>query len=78
MRRNIQRPFDELEIWYMLYTGVVAMTQFEKLGLKMGNISPVNVLMNRKGHIRYVNRYSWLGEYPKMPGKLPLCYIAPE
>jgi hypothetical protein len=38
MRRKIQRPFDELEIWYMLYTGVVAMTKFEKLGLKMGNI----------------------------------------
>jgi hypothetical protein len=78
MRRKIQRPFDELEIWYMLYTGVVAMTKFEKLGLKMGNISPINILMNRKGHIRYVNRYSWPGECPANLGKLLMCYIAPE
>lgn len=45
----------------------------------MGNISPTNILINRKGHVRYVNRFSWPGEYPRTKSRSPTdCYLAPE
>jgi hypothetical protein len=79
MRRNIRRKFDEVEVWYLLYTGVTAANYFERVGLKMGILTPTNVLINRKGHVRYVNRFSWPGEYPKPISKAPtVCYLAPE
>lgn len=71
----MHRLFDELEIWYLIYTGLVAICYFEKVGLKMGNISPANVLLNSKGHIRYVNRFSWPNEYPVTDNRL--VYFAP-
>lgn len=59
MRRGINRSFDEQEIWYLMWTGLVAIGCFERMGRGMGRVGPGNVLMNKRGHVRYVNRYSW-------------------
>lgn len=76
MRRAMARGFDEHEIWYLMYAGLVALGCFERMGKRMGNIGPINILLNKRGHIRYVNRYSWPDEYPRM--LTDNFYLAPE
>lgn len=80
MRTNSERGFDETELWYLLYTGVSALSEFEKINERVGKICPRNILMNEKGHIRFVNRYSWPGQpdYYVPQNQREREYMAPE
>lgn len=59
VRKSKGRAFEETEIWYLLYAGLLALASFENTGKNIGNIGPINILMNKRGHIRYVSKYTW-------------------
>lgn len=61
VRRSTRRVFREEEIWYILYSGVSAIAEFERKGESLGKITSQNILLNPRGHIRYINKYSWPG-----------------
>lgn len=45
-RRAINRPFSESSVWEMLYKIVKAEASLQDFKLKIGNVSPDNILVN--------------------------------
>jgi serine/threonine protein kinase len=55
-RIKLQSPFNEEELWYLLYEIVCASKDFEKLNMKSGDVRPSNIVVNEAGQMRLVNR----------------------
>jgi hypothetical protein len=47
-------PFDETELWYLLYNILEAAFLLEPLGKRIGDIHPTNIVLNDKGRVKTV------------------------
>lgn len=45
-RERLDKPFLEIEIWYLLYNMIRAAKEFEKFNRKIGDIRPANIVIN--------------------------------
>ena len=45
-RQRLKKDFLETEVWYLLYNIVRAGSKFEHLKKKIGNVHPMNILIN--------------------------------
>lgn len=54
-RKKLDRYFNEPEMWYLLYNIVRAGNKFEKIGKKIGDVRPENVLINDEGQIKVIS-----------------------
>lgn len=57
-RNNLNKYFDETEVWYVLYNLVRAGNKFELLKQKIGDIHPNNILINEDGQTAIISRLS--------------------
>lgn len=47
-------PFDETELWYLLYNLLEAAFLLEPLSRRIGDIHPRNIVINEKGRIKII------------------------
>lgn len=45
-------------MWFLLYNLVVIGNHFEKIGKKIGNVHPSNILINGEGLMKTISTYS--------------------
>lgn len=53
-RKKLDRYFIETEMWYLLYNIIRAGNKFEKIGKKIGDVNPHNVVINDDGQIKVI------------------------
>lgn len=61
-RVELNTPFNEQELWYLLYEIVCASKDYEKMNMKSGDVRPRNIVINENGQIRLVSRCSFPNE----------------
>jgi serine/threonine protein kinase len=61
-RQRLKKDFLETEVWYLLYNIVRAGSKFEHLKKKIGNVHPMNILINESGQIKIISTVSIPGE----------------
>lgn len=54
-RNRLTRYFLETEMWYLLYNIIRAAQKFEKNKRKIGDINPLNILINDDGQIKILS-----------------------
>jgi hypothetical protein len=57
-RWKIDRPYSEAEIWNLLYSLMALGQHYEKIGEKMGDIHPTNVVFNEDGFMKIIGKVS--------------------
>ena len=60
-RQRLRKDFLETEIWYLLYNIVRAGSKFEQHKKKIGNVHPINILINESGQIKIISTVSLPG-----------------
>ena len=60
-RQRLKKDFLETEVWYLLYNIVRAGSKFEHLKKKIGNVHPMNILINESGQIKIISTVSLPG-----------------
>lgn len=58
-RVKLNTPFNEQELWYLLYEIVCASKDYERMKIKSGDVRPRNVVINENGQVRLVSRCSF-------------------
>ena len=53
-RFHSRMPFEETELWYLLYNLLEAAYLMEPLRRKIGDLHPKNIVVNEKGRIKVV------------------------
>lgn len=61
-RSDINRPFVENEMWYLLYNIVRAGKEYEKHDRKIGDVQPANIVINEDGQTKIISMDSWPGQ----------------
>ena len=61
-RRELKSPFNEQELWFLLYEITSSVLEFESLGRKSGDIRPRNIFINEDGLVKVVNQHSFPDE----------------
>lgn len=60
-RKGSKQPFDETDIWYLIYNLVCAKRDVSLFHKKVGDIRPENIFINEKGEIKVACLNSWPG-----------------
>lgn len=62
-----------------MFSAAQALREFQRIGRRVGDVRPSNILLNEKGKIKLINRFSWPGEdtgFEKIcEGRGEKCYI---
>lgn len=61
-RAEINKPFLETEMWYLLYNIVRAGKEYEKHDRKIGDVQPANIVINEDGQTKIISVDSWPGQ----------------
>lgn len=62
-RHNIEgKFFEEVELWYLVYSIIQAAASFHSKGSKVGDIQPKNVFISPEGQVRVATQHTWPGE----------------
>lgn len=54
--------FEESELWYLVYSIILAAESFHSRGEKVGDVRPQNVFISPEGQVRVATQYTWPGE----------------
>lgn len=55
----MEEHFQETEIWYLLYILISSAAEFHKRKMKLGDIRPQNIFINKQGQVKLANTLSW-------------------
>lgn len=54
--------FEEAELWYLVYSMILAGSHFHAHGEKLGDIRPLNVFISPEGQVRIATQFTWPNE----------------
>lgn len=54
-RQRLKEMFSEEEVWYILYSVLNGLRQFERLKIGSGGLRTGSVRMNDAGHVKILN-----------------------
>jgi len=54
--------FEEAELWYLVYSMILAGNTFHAKNMKLGDIRPQNIFISPEGQVRVATQYTWPGE----------------
>jgi hypothetical protein len=57
-RQKLREMFSEEEIWYVLFSTLNGLRQFENYKLGSGNLKTSSIRMNEAGHVKIINMLS--------------------
>jgi len=62
-RCNIeQKFFEEPELWYLVYSIIMAAEAFHSANFKIGDVRPHNVFISPEGQVRVATQFTWPNE----------------
>lgn len=54
--------FEEAELWYLVYSIILAAEAFHSRAEKVGDVRPQNVFISPEGQVRVATQYTWPNE----------------